>query len=405
MTTSLKIQIEAKATRRPNRRVVWLLISFILLTLAFFLGERIWLAKDTTSTIKPAETDYSIHFQITPKSRSIFSQKAGNLPIISGTSWSVSSILDWSGNEISLHFSDSELIAFSTQKPIPDAILSQAEAMHYFKLVDNNGQVRGISKYSNQNIEDYHVKIQKQLILPFISGVLINNTETNGIALHKKYLVLQGNGFTYNKIPEEFGENTTVLAQIHLTKEQIPSNIFVNTLIPGDLLSLQGNDYYITITETDGMTNYTLLIEGIGAQLDDLTKLGKEIMSRNSLSTTAWTIKDEVVVDEIISNPDDLDIQIENNSGISTLIFKNHSGSYLRISKSQETVVITNNEPSLSLNNLASVSSCTNSKQFILPNKLNQSLTRNAGGIKRVSIINAIEEIAIKRNKMYFCWR
>ncbi|MBU1126365.1 MAG: hypothetical protein ABH826_00720 [Patescibacteria group bacterium] len=401
----LNIPFEQKTARRHNWRVVWIIIFCIISLLLALFVQQILEARDLTSQLKPESTQFTIHLELSPKIRRILDEKTGHISIIDGAPWTLHDALSWANQEFSLHVSNRGIVAVSIDQELPEDVKGMLTTLNLFPLTDANGNTRGISLIPAEKALNPKTSIQPLLLNPRSNGIVILNETNEKLSLNitKKRFTIMGIGLQNKMIPLDFPENTQVIAQIHLNNSQSIQNIgldyinFENDLIPNS------GSLYLTIALDDQTPIYSLLFEGSGAQLDDLARLGNEIISRKTLSTAAWTIDKETTVTEIVSLPDNIQSNISTDQGITTLSFSNEAGDYVRIIKSEETVVITNRQYSLNLIETKASSLCANTQQFMKPNEL-LALRNDNSIIRSVKPISAIKEIAFKKKKTIFCW-
>lgn len=403
MHQPLNIPLESTTTRRRNWRVVWLILVFFLSFCCAILANQLIHSIDSTSTLRPETTEFTIFIQLTPKNRQIIEEHLGSEQILAGLPWTWHDAISWSKDEISIHVGKQGIIAFSTDDSLPKNALTTANSFETFILNDKDSEPKGLSLVPTRDPLQQK-QIITGLVLPRRNGYVIwNDGSRNMLTIAENRVILHGSGLpgTIHRISTQ--ENTETLAQLHLSNDIFAPILVANGSNQSWFPLSDATDLFLTISHDQSELVYYLLFQNSTANLDELTRLGNEIMNIHSLSTASWTINDGTRISEIVADKDAVESNLSTNNGITTLEFTSTMNDYIRIIQSDETISMSNRKTILNSNDNSTESSCANTQQFIKPRELFSSLEHIGLSVNTNSLFQ-FSEIAFKKKSTYFCW-
>lgn len=397
-TMTGKLNISMNQTTRSKGRVVWNVLFLILVIALTLVTFRIFSTIDRTSAFKPEDTQLSIRVLKRPESIKLMNEHIGNSQILPGAPWTISNIVDWSNNEFILHIESNGLMSVTLDNTITNEQKLVIENYGYKTIEYGNKTL--ISKTNKYKTGP--VRIPLKLVNPVYNGELIfedSSIKPQLINIKSKGITIKTESSEKKRAPwVSFPSNSEIIAQIWLEPGEISNYSFDSVLNSNELLNLiEENPAYLTLAREDQSLYYSIQINNSELELEHLAEIAKEVINRKNLSTTAWTLEDETVVQEIISDPKSIQSNFSSTENTSLITITNTNGDILRISKTSENIIISNFEPSLENNNQSKFSNCTNGNEFIHPSILNQSLKQN-------EIILNFGTIVFNTSKTTFCW-
>lgn len=320
MINGLNIPLYDPATRRNSWRVVWILFIAISTFFICWSAFRILTHIDHVSAQRPENASYTVTFALTSRTTRILSDKIGQQTAFFGQPWVFSDFINDSGSIMSLHYNEDQLAGISIDGRI-DPNKKQAFIDRGLYVTENKS-VTSIATTDNFRASQgfWHDSVlSARWINPRITGFSIaHDTEsTSSFSLNQRGITVREK----NPIPDaslyfSYPENLHILAFSPLDTSLIGS--FLPTLDKKTAIVLIGED-------NEGAAIYISTQTG-ETDINTLAEEAQEIISRQTLSTTALTLPDGDSVQEvrtqqgaitptISSEGDTMYVSLENETG------------------------------------------------------------------------------------------
>lgn len=410
----LNIPIESNSTRQRYWRVVWLIFSCLITLVIGLYIQRWFFTVNHTTGIRPSETTSSIRVLKTFKNSAIIHDHLGAEQILRGAPWTVDDILSLSNKEVALHFSKNNLIGLSVDTTLPDAWKEVALSYNYQITTENNRSLiakKGAETVSEPKLRPFH------LLSPVIDGEIIIYGEESiyaNFTMNKNGVVINQKSYTdISPINVFLPKDSTVYAKVLIAPNDITSakpflnSAGINNQSLIDLIRNQGAQ--ITLGTDPLGQIFNIAIPNNNIELDKLAIIGQELINRQTLSTTAWTISDGSHYKEIRVKNNQIESSIDSNEDYSFITLKNQDGNQIRIIKTLDQVTISNRAVSSEISQSSPVSTCLSSAHsYIRPqeitNLLQNKLIFTPKDEQVFASLNHFSEIAISNEKVKFCW-
>ncbi|PIQ67300.1 hypothetical protein COY25_03215 [Candidatus Uhrbacteria bacterium CG_4_10_14_0_2_um_filter_41_7] len=410
----LNIPIENNTTRQKHWRVVWLvLLSLGTLIIGLYIQRWFFTANSTTG-LRTADTTSSIRLLKTYKNSSITHTHLGTEQILPGAPWTVDNILAISKKEIALHFSKNTLIGLSIDTNLPDYWKDMALSYGYKVTIENNRSL--IAKNDTDTLSEPKIR-SFHLLNPAVDGEIVNYgaepSYTNFFITKVGVVINQKSHTSINPINVFLPKDATVYAKVLIEPLDIASaqpflnSAGINNQALVNLIKDEGAQITFGTDALGQIFNIAILNNNI--DLDKLAIIGKELINRQTLSTTAWTTTDGSRYEEIRAQTSGIESSIDSNQDYSFITLKNQSGNQIRIIKTLDQITISNRAVSGEISQFSPVSTCLlGAHSYIKPGEMNDLLRNKLIFTPKseqvFASLNLFSEIAISNEKVKFCW-
>lgn len=418
MNQSIQIPFQHNSTRQNTWRVVWLLVLCGSLLILAFLLHRAWILRHPTHHLRPMNTELSLRIIKQPKQIELLNQNLGAKTMFFGHPWAFSDFSNLAKNEFSLHLNKNfSVIGISIDQQLDQKNIKIFEESGFtIKVMDNATLI------TTQKNSEY-LTFTKQtftLLWPIFDGLLVVNQAENSPLLLP--LQISAEGFRiqakddnkYTAFNVFISKNADIIAAFHISENSIFPPLLANISKEAETnlynLIKQHGAYMVLARDNNGLASY-LTVPSANISLDDLAQIGREMINRQSLSTTEWTLKDGTKLQEIRIAPD-IQSTISTESDISFISLKNTNGKTVRITKTSSYFSIANRDIELTPTTMESVVSSTTCgnrgvHSFLEPQKLTSAIrssAENTPGINNVFSILGFQSISVSQNYIFFCW-
>ena len=407
----LNIPLEASTTRHIERRVVWILLIAITGLILGTLLQKIWIARDSLSSLTPQHTSYSLRFEKTAKTSRILSKEQGD-QLLSPLPWTLQDLISRSNREYALFFEDMQLVGVAF-----DATLEQKEydflksAGHFVQSENSWTFIGSEPPYSEKKEQTWPVFS----VLPGNHGHFSDQNGRRSFSVKKK-------GITIHRA----GQKATIVSEASLPASATPYASLIldpgSTTLPpavSALLPIPAHQTFLTAVQTYG-ARYTLAHDDKGGVIalfvptdifttDELTTLARDIVSRKSLTTTALTSITGESFKEIRTNDEHLESTIRAEEDFTYITVMNQSGFTIRVTKTNAGTIFSNRDISaeVSQNNIASECLIT-AVSFVDLDTLEETFA--PGQLiepwfeHQLFPVFDLSELAFSRHKSRLCW-
>lgn len=401
----LHISLNEQTTRRRPWWVVWILGSGITALTCILIIFQSILALDTTSTIQPANTILSTNIKLTAKNRRILHNKIGNLQVFAGAPWVFDDVFKWANDEITIFIDKNGNYSVSIDQPIPNDVKSSFQTYKLNAITGSHKNTTLLSK--SDEIFEQKAKLYFALLNPWNNAIIIESDSKKTLPVHfsENRISIRGIGLAQEMNTVNMPSSTEILVQMYYPNGYLPGInddlSIINELFQENIVN---SDTFLTLGMDGDDFIYHILLKNSDLSLDDLSLIGNEIINRRTLSTTAWTINNAITVQELVVDQSAITKTLNNEQGISILTFANQKGDFLRITKSDNVIAITNRESLLNSANKR-FSTCAKTQNYIKPNAIVRELqaTQNISFLS-LNTLSIFQEIAFKRNSIKMCW-
>lgn len=323
-----------RKTTRHTRRVVWILTIVVTLTLilGIYLLSTIWFTRDTLSHVRPVDTVATIRLLPTEKNAEIIQQHLNSSPIITKRGIKISDILPSVRGELALYLrkDGSHIVGLrSDREHLPGDLLDANE------IVVQNPKP-GVFLLSNTLVATqkasrphrFHVPIH-WLSEEYVGTMTLHGEDgelTGHIAATMDTMTVR---FPKQTIPQV---NTIKLSEAEyaglstplLTNSITPTTFrdialhFTNTLggiSPETIMRRmqRGGEVYLGKRGED--ETFLLVMNRGDLKTTSIKNTLKTVASLRNPSTKTTILPDDSSIEEIIANPDDVDLETETISG------------------------------------------------------------------------------------------
>ncbi len=354
---------------------------------------RLWVTRDLTSAWRPEGTQ-TIRVLKNARTTQILHEKLGSQTVIAGAPWSVDDLLAMSDREFSVHFNETGMVGFTTDRD--DLTLDQQIADVYGLT---NGTTAGRT-YIGRNAINTQPKYTFSLNL-WSDGTIfdVSGQKSGTIHIDDSGLTIKGLGLAAG--PAVMSQLNPIIAAVSWSAHSVAAP----KLLEAGLGILSQSDLLAEITEVGASASLGTDAQGQVVNLfvpsqkfstDDLAKLGKDMMSRVNLTTLELTNADGSSVLELFSDSSQIKSEVTTNNGQTVITLVNPHGDGFKILK-DESGIFFSNRANIELNlELSSKSACLRSAHsFIQPNKILVGFNHPFA---------SFSEIAWSQNKTKLCW-
>ncbi len=408
----LNIQLDRNATRRYTARVVWILpITLLLATIAFILFST-WISRDTVSKQAPDGTIYTLRIEKTARTTKILNEKKGNVSLTPVLPWTIADLIKVSNREFALHFDEKGIVGFTLDGQIDKNTLSLAESVGSTVKSTTKTTTFSINSQKNSNERTIYRPFS---LFPWNNGQMITQDTSLPININEKALSIRKMGIT-SQIESQIAlsSNSEVFAAFEIAPETISE--------PFELYNFTGLHFQerlyneviqngaLIILATDELgTSYSVSIPSTEFSIDELAAIGRDMMARRTLTTTALTSATGENFEEIVVNDEHLESDIRAEEDFSYILIENNNGDVLRITRTDNSLVLSNRDISAEISEFSPKSDCLvrannfeNIKrlqeEFIDSNDITAPFEQ---GLFSTFTIN---ELAISKRKTRLCW-
>lgn len=367
---------------------------------------RLWIARDTVSSIKPDDSIISIQFLKTPANIELLHQNLGSSILIpnSGITWDNAILM--SNREFAIHIdSIGRITGLTLDTNISD---EKRVSLEQFGLFVNETKGRTIiSKYETSSLSANTHIFTLIPLWPFFDGHISGQEEKGYLQIKEKGLVLHGFG-EKSQIKANnmlFPDTSTAISQISSTQEALNTNVFINNLYLSPISTIAQTitsniPWLITLYVNDiDKLHYSILIEN-KFSTEELANLAKELVQSSNLSTLALTMDDSTQSSEIIATYNNPDVSISTEQG-STFIHAYTENNEIHLTQTATRLYITSTDSSLISAQKAIEPICDKKAHSYIDLDLAKSnINLNLNGL----FINEFSSTAISNQNIYFCW-
>jgi hypothetical protein len=413
MKYGLNIPLGEPTTRRTSWRVVWIIFFCLCAILFSWSVFRIITTHDKTSHLYPTQRTSTIRIIKTPRTVKLLQENIGNKPIIAGTTWTLTDILQKSRFEFAIHLKDDQIIAITLDDTLTPKDISTLESNGILVQEKELITIIGKGEFADKKIS----RVSISRLLPWHDGEFYNveTQETRSIAVKKTGIFIKS-GHGAKNYPENatIGENTELIAHVPLPliTPDIPlisANIATATLLNDVFLKSEYSSATLALTRDDkGLVSKINLISN-SISIENLAHLAEQLISQFKLSTLELTIEDGSTVQELRSNSRLVESSVNTEGELTFIESKGPLGNQISIQKNNDAISIINRDFSALDSQISTSSSCLSNAQIILKTpQLIDLITNQPAELEqhqgRSSILLIFNEVAVNKYKTALCW-
>ncbi|EKD47389.1 MAG: hypothetical protein ACD_66C00085G0001 [uncultured bacterium] len=401
---SISLESEHKPRHlRSNAKEYLFLLLIIMLGCAFF---RLWIARDSVSSIKPNNSVISVQFLKTPANIELLHSNLGFSLLIpnSGITWD--DVILMSNREFAVHIGAiGQINGITIDTDISDA---QKLSIEQFGLFIKN--IDGKTLISQQEtafpLSSTHIFTLIPL-WPFFDGHIESPEKSGWLEVDKDGLIFHGFGVkpTINSSQMLFPDNSVAVAQVLSTQESLNTNTLLSNLLTSpikSILEITGLDSPWAISlysyESEDL-DYSILVKNKLAT-EDLALLAKQLIQSGNLSTVALTLDDSTKVSEIKAEYSNPEISISTEQG-STFLHAYTDKNEIHLTQTPTHLYITSINSSLISAQKSIEPICNkNAHTFVDLTAVKNNLNMDFSNF----FINQFRSLGISNNNIYFCW-
>jgi hypothetical protein len=408
----LNIPLESSSTRRFKGRVVWILAFSAMLVVTGLVLFTTWTSRDTVSSATPEGTLYTLRIEKTARVTGILSDKQGDMSLSPILPWTMTDLLQASNREFALHFDEKGLIGFTLDRELDKNTLALAESVGSFSLSEDKTTTFSINKLENTTSKTVYHPFS---VFPWNNGQMINAEASFPIHINKKGISIRKTGLA-TQIESHIALSTTSepFAVLEIAPDSItePFEVynFTGLQLEQKLFNeVMKNGALIILASDELGTSYSLSIPSTEFSIDELAAIGRDMMARRTLTTTALTSVTGEKFEEIVLNDEHLESDIRAEEDFSYILLKNTAGDVLRLTKTESSLVISNRDISAEISEFSPTSDCllrantfvdiqTLQEEFITPHSITPPFEQG------LFSTFSIREVAISKKKTRLCW-
>lgn len=393
MNERLNIPLQPVATRRVDRRVIWMWINCSLVAATAIIAWRFWLVRDLTSSWRPDGATQTVRLIKTPANAKILHENLGQAAAIAGGPWSIDDLMLMTDREISIHLMDSAVVGITIDRELDHEFLATSEE---YGLV---AQARNHRTYIGQLPPADRAKFRLSL-LAFSDGEIFDFGEKIGsLQISEDGLLMRG--FGLNAGPRPTGLDSEIVANV-----SVPAN---SSLWPKILEPLQAQEIFsnlqekieqsgigITIGQDEQGTTLAIFAPTAEISIDELAKIGKDILNRQNLTTLELTNPDGSSILELYSNSVQIKSEISTEEGQTIIKLTSSNSSGLKIVKNIEGIYIFNRPDQQIIDDKIAKSACYKSATSFIKDTAINSVPEYLDGY--------FKEIAWNSSALKLCW-
>ncbi|HAL49869.1 MAG: hypothetical protein UU40_C0005G0039 [Candidatus Uhrbacteria bacterium GW2011_GWD2_41_121] len=401
---SISFESEHKTRHlRSNAKEYLFLLLIIILGCACF---RLWIARDSVSSIKPDDSVISVQFLKTPANIELLHNNLGFSLLIpnSGITWD--DVILMSNREFAVHINAiGQINGITIDTNISDA---QKLSIEQFGLFIKNINDRTLISQQETAFPLSSTRIFTLMPLwPFFDGHIESPEKSGWLEINKDGLVFHDFGVkpTINSSQMLFPDNSVAVARVLSTQESLNTNTLLSNLLTSPIKSIleitrSDSPWAISLYSYESENlDYSILIKNKLAT-EDLALLAKQLIQSGDLSTVALTLDDSTHVSELVSTYQNPEVSITTEQG-STFIHAYTDKNEIHLTQTPTDLYITSIDSSLISAQKNAQPAC-NSKAHTFADlsqiKLNPSM-----GFDNL-LIDQFQSFGITNRNIYFCW-
>ncbi len=347
----INIQLDRnETTRRYPRRVVWKLAQhgsavFLGVFLALFCIHHDW-----TGRMSYQEADSALYLEKSATTLLLTSEEYRQ-PLLQGSSYSLVDGLQWARYGITRHIRRGETIAVTIDRAIPEEIAQRFTESGFFverEASFTTISLREMSAVQGRKARSWSLNLLNQ-------GRLHDFTTKTSSRLRITESFVQFSGQDRAKrVTSPFNDQNY---RALWTSEALPPGFSPFSNIPATTIEI------IVFEDTEG-TGFRFKFNNANLDIEQLAEIGKQYLLQQQLSTTAWTILDGTLYNEL-RNDLPINSVINQNDGVLQLTLE-QGDRLLRMTQTSDVLVLSNRHISLTTEENALISTCLPRAQQLL---------------------------------------
>lgn len=394
--------MQDRGTRQPYWRVLWMVLSIGMIGISAYILAELYAKRLTSIQLIPESTSMSVRFLLDRHSRPVLREDFAAIAPFSQTPLYFSELYPFISREVSIHFSDSEILGIQIDQPLSTEFIQEIESLGLFYHTTKTGSL--ISRTESVVVAEkaplrfrYRIKASNaDLILHQSMPQRFTGKLTN------KHLTFFGTSFgSYSSATIPVPESITTQALIPVDTEQVLNQFSQLLTIPEFNAELPTSTLYLGIDER-GPVLY-LFVPFMDFSKEQLATIGREIMNRTELSTSALTLQDGTRIQEIRSNPQKIRSTITSSDDITRISLIGASGDEVVIHGTEQGFSLANRDFFEQISSNPHLSTCHKNAQFYL-NSVSTLPYGITSRIENVFTKFGVQELAITKNQTRFCF-
>lgn len=411
MNNGLNIPLTYQTTRRGPWRVVWMLSVLLAVIFGTWAATRLVTTIDSTGAIRPTNATETVQILKTGRTVSRLSNHIGHQQVFFGQPWTYNDIFSLSKHQFALHYAEGELLAITI-----DNKLSEDTKRRFLQRSLHVQELGGRTVITSGEVSDLQSgrkRIQLGSVFPGFSGTVSEYREQDSPLRSALFVTKYGVRTSKNSqldvgLPEAFPISDSLRVLAYYSVSDVRSSNFLSRLSPhfADLLNFSAETGAIMLAGEDQEGLALYIRTKTDKSIEDLAVIGQDIINRSSLQQTSFVLEDGTRVSELRARRGSITSDLSAGDQVSTISLQNTDGDVLRISKSDDIVIITNRETATE-SDTQPVSACRRSlNYFVRPNDLISAISEPHlyAEMSGSSLDLLFSEIAFGKRNTYYCW-
>lgn len=395
--------MQDRGARQKYWRVLWLGALFGITALSAFLIAESYIKRLTTTFIAPKSTTTSMRFLLDKQSTPVIMDQFGPVAPFSAVPFTLQELYPFISREFTLHFTDTSITGIGIDGVISPELQTELEELNLFVHTD-----RGLSLISTTAtiIDQPKPKFQLLSLFPTINTDVLSFTTKEPQRLVGRLtsdsLTIYGH-FPSPSTTTQFPIPESITAQALIPVESNDVLTYINRLIPFQQPNEQLPTSTLFLGNDERGLVYYLFIPFSELSKEQLATIGREMINRSELSTSALTLKDGTRVRELRSNPQKIRSTITSSEDITSIYSIGASGEEVMILGVEHGFSIANRDFFQKISTKPSLSTCLPNAHYYANsmNRLPFGFTHRA---ENVFTQFGIKEFGIAKRQMRFCF-
>ncbi|MBT5808307.1 hypothetical protein HOI18_03465 [Candidatus Uhrbacteria bacterium] len=401
-----------RRTTRRNRRVVWVLAAFLLVSaILTSRASTLWLSRTTIFAAAPDNTVAAIQLILNKRTLEHQLNLLGNIPLISNRSLTIKDLTPYTHGEIGWFFTESgsHMVAVRSSDDLPEELLKNYGVTQ--KRVNSTVLLLSESLVSVSGMEErtiIHVfpSLSKQL-----GQISFPSTDIDGSLVIKgdQYRILFNKGIKTKNEVRVMTDTALSLSTPELPKQVMEQmNSLVKGIVPigndslvSDVVSMFSGNLSYLLNTSDSGNSYV-----IHGQIDDqvdVPTLIQEISAQNSPSIEQTQLQDGTTMETLHSDPDLIsleEVSVDGNTILrSDTLYTHENTGYLTVSDNQEMLTRWITEPE---GDQIDLGNCSANILYLNPARLlSQAQTQSMSGSVGIfsSLLSRFSHVSVETKK------
>lgn len=407
MQPALNIPLGAPVTtRRDTGRIVAIAGGIVVGIFLGILAFRVPFAFSTTLGMSP-EDSTTLRILKTAGTKELIDTNLGHAAIFPGAPWSISSLFAQSKSEMTIALLQNGGIAYIIDAPLSKNMQKTADAFGMYIRVAGKTSIIASSEVAKGSAA---LRVIPTALFPWHKGDISDGKANGTLTVTKKGITLNGVGIPADPSQIRVPTETNVLGLVSFSENSnspVPAMLAPLLATPvGDVVSLLAESGGALLLTRDALGDgYVLMAPSGDLTSEQLAAVGKDLMNRSRLSTQEWTFEDGTSYDEIISNNDEVAVEVRAEEDFTYVSLIDTNGSIIRMTKTADLLTIANREIDIAKGERVESPCLRGAHSWLSRTVLGDDSPSDMFFYDtRAVFLKSFSEIAISNKKIRLCW-